>query len=215
MSYITEASVRAAAVEYIRRKLGQGKSLAKALLKTLDFGQGQIMTLTASSLNPAETVRFDWGHAPQAEAKPERLKFGDTTYTAFPVANANEQLVGAIYESLQNPESICFLENYLAEAHDPWLRGAKSRVITNGSEVYHALFSADRDTHKIEATIREWHNLPTSVGALGSLNEKASAQVAAAKTITTGELAAFAETARSVFVGAYDGEGYVVWTSSE
>jgi len=40
MSYITEAIVRATAVEYMRRQLAQGKSLAKGLLETVDFEGG-------------------------------------------------------------------------------------------------------------------------------------------------------------------------------
>jgi hypothetical protein len=213
MNYITEASARAAAVEYIRRQLGQGKSLSKSLLATIDFEKGDIIALSSTPFfGPEDILQFDWGgHAPQAVAKRERIKIGDTSYIAVPKASANKQLVEAIYESLQNPESICFLENYLAEAHDPWLQGAKSRVITNGSEVYHTIFSADRDKGKIEAAIREWNGPPTSVGALGSMNEKDSGHIASMKTITTGQLTVFAETVQSIFIRAYDGEGYIVW----
>jgi len=214
MSYITETSVRAAAVEYIRRQLGQGKSLAKSLLATVDFEEGEILTSYPTPPRPIEAAQqFKWGHSwgQSVQTQPEQVKIAGAYYVAFPVAKAREQLVEAIYGSLQNPESICFLENYLAEAHDLWLQRAKSQIVTNGAEVYHALFSADRDKGKIDAAIREWDHLPTSIGALGSMNEKASAHIAAAKTITTGELAAFAETVRSIFVGAYDGEGYIVW----
>jgi len=211
MSYITEASVRAAAVKYIRRQLVKGKSLAKALLEAVDFEGGRVMTLSPTPLSPTEAMQFDWGHAPQTQAKPENIKIGDTSYVAVPTANANGQLVAAIYDELRKAQSACFLENSLAEAHDSWLQRAKSRIITNGTEVYHTLFSVDRDKGKIEAAIREWHYLPTSIGALGSMNEEASAHIASAKIVTTERLIAFAKTAQSVFVGAYDGEGYVVW----
>jgi hypothetical protein len=211
MSYITEVGVRASAAEYIRRQLAQGKSLAKALLQAVDFEEGRVMTLSPTPLSPTETMQFDRGHAPQTHTKPERIKFGDTTYLAVPTANANEELVAAIYDELRKPQSACFLENSLAEAHDGWLQRAKSRVITNGSEVYHALFNTDRDKGKIEAAIREWHYLPTSIGALGTMNEEASAHIVSVKAITIEQLTAFAKTAQSVFVGAYDGEGYLVW----
>jgi hypothetical protein len=211
MSHVKEESARASAAEYIRRQLGQGKSLSKSLLATVDFEKGEIIALSPTPLSPDETVQFDWGHTPQTEVKPEHVKIGDASYLAVPTPKADEQLVEAIYESLQNPQSICFLENDLAEAHDPWLQRAKSRVITNGSEVYHALLSVDRDKGKIEAAIREWDRPPTSIGALGVINEKASAHVASAKIITTRELTAFARTVQAIFIRAYDGEGYLVW----
>lgn len=168
------------------------------------------MTLSPTPLSPAETIQFDWGHTP-VHAKPERIKIGDAYYLAVPKPKAREQLIEVIYGSLQNPGSVCLLENYLAEADDPWLQRAKSRVATNGSEVYHALLSVDRDESSIDTAIREWEGLPTSIGAAGSMNENASAHVAAEKTVTAGQLAAFAQASESVFVAAYEGEGYVVW----
>lgn len=213
MSYITEASVRTSAVEYTRRQLGQGKSLAKALLETVVFEEGRIMTLSPTALSPTETIQFDWGHTP-THAKAERIKMGDAYYLAVPTPNADEQLIEAIYESLQNPERICFLENYLAAAHDPWLQRAKSRIVSNGTEVYHTLFSVDRDKGKIEATIREWNRPPTSIGALGSMSEKDLAHIASAGIITTGQLTVFAKTVQSIFISAYDGEGYVAWNKT-
>ncbi len=103
------------------------------------------------------------------------------------------------------------MKNALAEARDSWLQRAKSRVVANGSEVYHALFNVDRDKSKIEDAIREWHHLPTSIGALGRTSGETSARIASLKAISAEQLTAFAETVQSVFVGAYDGEGYVVW----
>jgi hypothetical protein len=189
MSYITEATVRASAVEYMRRQLAEGKSLAKALLQVVDFEGGSVMTLSPTPISPTETIQFDSGHAPQTQTKPEHMKIGDTFYLAVPKVNAIEQLAEAIYGQLTTPRSICFLENYLAEARDGWLQRAKSRIVTNENEVYHALLcaSADRDKGKIEDAIREWDHLPTSVGALGSMTEEASAQIASTKTITTGQ----------------------------
>lgn len=207
-------NVRASAVEYMRRQLGQGKSLAKALLETVDFEEGKILTSYPTPASPIEAEQqFKWGHlwGHSVQTQPEQVKIAGAYYVAFPVAKAREQLVEMIRDLLRDTERVCLLENYLAEAHDGWLQRAKSRIVTHGNEVYHVLVSADHDKAKIEAAIREWDHLPTSIGALGGMNEEVSVHIAAAKTITTGELAAFAETVWSVFVGAYDGEGYIVW----
>lgn len=209
-----QGSARSSAVEYMQRQLGEGKFLSKSLLATLDFEKGEIIALSPAPLGPEESVQFDSGHTPQRHAKPERIKISGAYYLAVPKANASEQLVEAIHAWLQSIENICILENYLAEAHDSWLQSAKSRVVSNGNEVYHVLLNADRDKKKIDAAIREWDHLPTSVGVLGSMAEKVSSQIGLVKVITTEQLTVFAQSARSVFVGAYDGEGYLVWNQS-
>jgi hypothetical protein len=212
MSYVKEESARASAVQYIRRQLGQGKSLAKTLLDAVDFDRGEIITLSPTPLSPTEMIQFDWGHTPQPQAKPEHIKIGDASYVAVPKATANEQLVEAIYDLLRSPESICLLENSLAEAHDGWLQRAKSRVVTNGNEVYHALFSTDRDKGMIEDAIHDDHS-PVHIGAVGYIRAGDSVRIASMKAISTDQLTAFAGNVQSVFVGAYDGEGYVVWNN--
>lgn len=211
MSYIEEANDRASAVKYMRRQLRQGKSFAEILLQTVDFEQGDIATLSPTALSPTETIQFDWGHTPQAQTGLERIKIGDTSYIAVPTANANKQLAEAIYELLRSPESVCLLENALAEAHDSWLKRTKSRVVFNGTEVYHVLFNADRDKDKIEDAIRDAHHSPVLIGAVGYVRQDGLARIALGRAINTELLTAFAETVQSVFVGAYDGEGYIVW----
>ncbi len=100
MSHVKEENIRASAVDYMRRQLGQGKSLAKLLLETVDFGQGSVITLSPVPLSPAETIQFDWGHTRPTQATPQRIKIGDTSYLAVPSETANEQLVEAIYDLL-------------------------------------------------------------------------------------------------------------------
>lgn len=118
MNYFTEAKIRASAVEYLRRQLGWGKSLAKTLLEALDFEAGEIIGLSPTPLSPAEMTQFDSGHTPM-QSKPERIKILDTHYLVVPIPKADDQLVEAIYELLQSRERGCFLKSYFAEAHDP------------------------------------------------------------------------------------------------
>lgn len=169
------------------------------------------MTLSPTPLSPTQTIQFERGHAAQTHPRPEHIKIGDAWYLGIPKAKARYQLVEAIFGLLQQPEGICLLENSLADACDGWLQRAKSKIVTNGDEVYHVLFNTDRDKHKIEAAIREWDKPPTSIGAFGSMNEKAAAQIASAQSLTREQLAAFGKSAQSVFVRAYDGEGYIQW----
>ena len=60
MSYIAQETMRTAAIEYVRRQLREGKSLAKLLLKTVDFAEGNVATLSPTPLNPTDK-RLDPG----------------------------------------------------------------------------------------------------------------------------------------------------------
>jgi hypothetical protein len=215
MTYIHEESVRAAAVKYARRQLAHGKSLGKLLLKSVEFGKGDIAILTPAPINSAQIVKFDEGHAPPAQVAPKRITIGDRTYVAIPKENAYDQLADVIGKFLENPEDLCLLENSLAQAGDGWLQRAKSRVVINGADVYHVLFNVDRDGETVSNAIREADGLPIFLGAVGRSPEGMFARNTPFNSISTEQLVNFAETVRCVFVGAYDGDGYVLWVSAD
>jgi len=211
MTHLKEENIRAAAVEYLKKQLGKGKSLTTILLQALDFGTGDVIALSPTPLSPAETTQFDWGHVPPNMAEAKYITVGNLSGLATPVAKANDQLVDLICNSLAATESVCLMENWLSDAGDAWLQRAKSLVITHGEEVYHLLTTAHRDKKKIEDARREAEHLPVFTGAVGRIARDVSAKVLALKIITTEQLAAFSTTVECVFAGAYDGEGYVVW----
>lgn len=205
---------RVAAVEYIKQQLVQGKSLAKFLLETLDFESGESAALSATPLTPGEIAHYRQGHASRTDSVPRSIVIGGTTHAAYPTPSANEQLADAIYALLGSPADLCLLENSIAQVGDPYLMRAKSRLLFHGSEVYHALCSVDHDQARIINAVREAERPPAFVGAVGRMPWSAGADIAALSVVTTEELAKFARSAFCVFVGAYDGEGYLVWRRS-
>jgi len=211
MTRVNEECIRGAVVEYMRRQLGQGKSLGMLLLKTVAFEKGDVDILTPAPLNPTEIVEFDRGHAPQTQIAPKRITIGDAPYIAIPKDNASVELANLIGKLLIEADDLCVLENSLAQASDGWLQRAKSRIVTNGSDVYHVLFNVDRDANNVSNAVREAEALPVFIGAVGNIPADQFACDGSANTISTEALIDFAKTVRCVFVGAYDGEGYLLW----
>jgi hypothetical protein len=211
MTRVNEECIRGAVVEYMRRQLGQGKSLGMLLLKTVAFEKGDVDILTPAPLNPTEIVEFDRGHAPQTQIAPKRITIGDAPYIAIPKDNASVELANLIGKLLIDADDLCVLENSLAQASDGWLKRAKSRIVTNGSDVYHVLFNVDRDANNVSNAVREAEALPVFIGAVGKIPADQFARDGSANTISTEALIDFAKTVRCVFVGSYDGEGYVLW----
>ena len=211
MAYVKEASVRAAALEYLRRQLADGKVLAKLLLGAVDLDVGNIATLSPAPLDLKETMQFDWGHTPLTADPSSRMIIAESPYLLVPKANSDKQLTDVIYEFLKKPEGVCFFENSLASAGDGWIERAKSRVIANGDDIYHVLLNVDRDQSKIGDAICESSAIPTFIGALGNMPSYNSARIAKSKVVTGEDFEDFAKTVRCIFVGAYDREGYVLW----
>lgn len=208
---LQEKSTRAAAADYIRQQLAQGKSLAKLLLEALDFDGGKSTALSAVPLAAGEIVQFGWGHARRTDSAPRSVMINGTVHAAYPTLSANEQLADAVYALLGSRADLCLLENSIAQADDPWLRRAKSRLLFHGREVYHALFSVDRDKARIIDAIHEAERPPVFVGAVGRVPCFSGPDVTSLHAVTAEQLAEFAKTARCVFVRAYDGEGYLIW----
>jgi len=211
MSYLTDEAQRRAATDYTRQQLGSGNTLAKFLLELFDFNAGIVGVLNAVPLSAIQITEFNWGHVPPAEGSAQHITIEGQPSLAYPKANSNGLLSEVIYSSLQEPQCVCILENMLASPDDPWLKRAKSRVATHVAEVYHILATSERHKEKIEDAVREAESLPVFVGAIGRQPQDPILGAPADATISTGQLRTFAKTADCIFVGAYDGEGYLVW----
>ena len=197
------------AFDYMTRVLENGHTLAKFLVRVIAPNEGIFFALSPRPLTRSQVLRFDSGHFPQ---RPVSAMVGGVPGAISPVANSQDELMKVLHKLLEPPEAVCFLENSLASGSDTWLRKAKSRVISHGAEVYHVLFSDDRAEAKISAAIREAQQIPIFVGAVGHLAPPVASSIMKRRTVATGDLEEFAATARCIFIGAYDGEGYVVWS---
>ncbi|SRR5229473_2823591 len=213
MTYLTDETQRRAAVDYTRQQLGSGNSLAKFLLEGFDFKTATVVVLNAVPLSAIQITEFNWGHVPPAEESAQHIMIERQPFLAYPKANSYEHLTEVIYSSLQEPQRVCVLENMLASPGDPWLKRAKSRVATHGTEVYHIVDATERLREKIEDAVREAASLPVFVGAVGRQPPDPILGDAGDATISTRQLRTFANTVHCIFVGAYDGEGYLVWHS--
>jgi hypothetical protein len=208
MHYVNHESSRSAATNYMKRVLTQGHTLAKFLLQSVKPQVGTIVILSPSPLDSSQALEFDSGHFPQ---EPVSATIGGLPGAISPIADSDDQLASLIGQLLEAPDAVCLLENSVASAGDPWLQRAKSCVVTREREVFHVLFSEDNTEDKIAEAILEARGIPVFIGALGRLTSETAKSISTQKAVAAVALESVAETARLVFVGAYDGEGYVLW----
>jgi hypothetical protein len=199
------------ALDYLVSQLKRGKTFAHLLAERTDFTRGKVVAMTHSPLDDKELVEFQLGHSYRSHSEGFAISLGTIQGTAMAKPNSNSELVSEIKKFLSVEKRACLLENSLAAAHDPWLRRAKSRILTYNSDVYHVLTSNNVDQDDISVAIKEASNADMLIGALGSIWEN----LTSSQAFDPGreDLAKFAQEASSVFVSAYDGEGYLVWNS--
>jgi hypothetical protein len=207
--YLTDESSRSAAMVYMERVLAKGHTLAKLLLQRVEPRSGIVSVLSPDALDSSQILQFDSGHFPQ---EPVPTTIGAASGMMSPVADSNDHIALLICELLQASDSVCLIENFVASPGDDWLQRAKSCVVTYNDDVLHAVFSANHAQDRIADTIREARGIPILVGAVGRLNAETAESVQKQKAITTRTLDSIAESVRLIFVGAYDGEGFVLWT---
>jgi hypothetical protein len=188
--------------------LARGNTLAKLLLQHSILRGGSLSILSPDLLDPSQILQFDSGHFPQ---EPVQGTVGGLPGSISPVADSDDELVRLIYDRLELPDSVCVMENLIARVSDPWLRQAKSCVVTRDSEVFHVVFKEDHLRDKIAYAISDARRGPDFIGAVGPIDAEMAKVIKEQKAITTSDLERIAEGPWLVFVGAYDAEGYVIW----
>jgi len=201
--HLRDQNNRSAAVLYAKRVLSKGHTLGKFLIERIPFEDGEVSVLSPGHLDSSQILDFDSGHFPQEPIRGSGL--------ISPVASSADELIKVISKALSAPSSVSLIENSSAKPNYRWLQQAKSFVVVHESEVFHLVFSKGRSKSKIEQAIRESHRVPTFIGAVGRPASKLSDLTQNLQTISVSEIQHIAETASIFFLGAYDGEGFLIW----
>src|SRR5690349_22612286 len=109
---------------------------------------------------------------------------------------------------MSDPDAVCIFEDALARSDDPWISCRDTRILTFNDEVYHFLSQNDI-AEQIVKTIRRATTAWQTVGLMTYL--KPHNRIKDGLEIGVDELQVFADRASKIVVGAYDGEGYLIW----
>ncbi len=129
--------------------------------------------------------------------------------TLVPVPSTIDDLTKLISAHLSTPERVCFLENANASRGDPWL--AQPGVPTGyyEDEVYHWLAGPQPEA-AIKEAVKTARSSFIFIGALTSLTGT-GVELVESGDLSLEALQRLADNTCKLFVGAYDGEGYVIW----
>jgi hypothetical protein len=220
MDTYSEVKLGPEAVTFIKDRLANGKTLAKLLLRRGDLDGGKVSTFLPPGVDEAAARKFDSGGLllpPTGETHRHYTTPDGTRSVMMPVSNTRPQLGVIIQEFLKQGEGhLCLFESAVASPTDGFLSSPKLqelRVLTSEDDVYFLLTRDDLDPEKIDRTIRH----ATShlvIGVLAHLSKEDNFLPVAQK-ITDDDLKLLAERTQKIIVGAYDGEGYLIWSQTD
>jgi hypothetical protein len=213
MNNLVEVVLGGEAVRHMEYCLRHGKTLAKFLLEQFDLNAGRITTFLPSNVSPQAAEDFMSGGKFPAEPPVVAITKEGERVTMQRIPNCNEHLVRIIEAFISEREGrACVFEDALAAPGDPFLSRSVAQLLVYGNEVYHLLIGRDVRTRTMSQALSQAHSIPIFIGVLTSVVDENNLVGPSPRSITAVELRAFAEGTERIIVGAYDGEGYVLWS---
>lgn len=214
MNHFREITLGTEAIDYIRQRLASGNTLATWLLQRADIDNGRVVTFLPPYVNEEAAKEFTTGgkiSEPFFESHENVTNDQASAWKMVPTPNTDLLLVETIQAFLTTGEErICILEDPLAKANDPGLTTAGARVLVFKEEVYYLLSEPEVEGKRVLESIRRAATHWLFIGAMTSM-PKGFAFTPDTQQLTARELRAIAEQTEKIIIGAYDGEGYLIW----
>jgi hypothetical protein len=199
------------ATAYLKEHLSRGKTLGRAVLTQVNASVGSVSAILPSTVSDESAMHFSFGGVLPSGPRQRlsHLVYQDgVPVIASAVPSTRPWLVEVLHESLKQDGRSCVVENALFEASAPWLKRAQSRTLFYDDEVYH-IPPPSPSKQAIEDALRDAHSIaPPTMGVLSQLPGDVDPAFA---RLTLEIIDSLAAGVIAVFVGAYDGESFIVW----
>lgn len=197
------------AVKYINEVLGFESILSVFLRKKLNLTEGNISVFLPSELSDEQLYNFTRGGIFSSDSEPIATGRGDGTYL-FKKKSMIPELSDFIFETLsKNKRYWCVLDDVMMAPGDNDLEGLKESFNEVEQEIYHIVNQINLDNTLllkiINAVNVSWHFLCVVV-ELSEYQNMNNDRVLSEKVFLS-----FLDEVRMVIIGAYDGEGFIVW----
>lgn len=212
---LVETTLGRDGVEYVRLCLARGKTLARYHLECLDLYRGKVLTYLPADISAQAAREFTTGGKIPQPAKSEGIlvEEGGRQIVAVPVRSTVDHMTTLIEQFLRGGSGrLCILQHAFARPSDPWLSDSPARFLTFEDEVYFFITGQSANTGEIREAIGEAETTYLFIGALTSLRSGNTWSLERKEKVSLDELRTLAEKTETIFVGAYDGEGYLIWS---
>lgn len=206
MSNINIIKLDGKAVEYVEEQLLLGNTLARYILKEQDLKNGNVITFLPSGTNQNELMNFKEGILKEPS---ERILLKNSS-VMVPKPNMDNELTQIIEDYLKNKKnSICIFEDALLRPKDPVVSKIDTDILIINEEIYHFVSGNNINREKIKKTVRRassWLFIAILVSCLHEISV-----LHKNGPIKQSDLLILAKRVDKIIIGAYDGEGYLIW----
>lgn len=206
------------AIAYIRYALGEGFSLARLLLNRQDLEEGHVVTFLPENLS--EEQLYDFRAGGKLLVPPNAvLQTFDSLGRAIkiePIPSTLSHLALLIHDYLiKECQAIAVFQDGMAEATDKWItQNQNYRIMIAEGRVYHFLTTEDAEPSKIERVVSKAETIyPPLIGVMAVVEAELLGRWGENRVeVSREELSILAAQSDQIVIGAYDGEGYLIWT---
>jgi len=191
------------ASQYLIEELRDGNTLAQSLLQYLLLDNGRYLALLHPSANKNLVYSFrSGGILPQNPLEP--VTFRGKIYPGRRRANSYQELVTYL-ENAMSSKTCCYFDDQMHRREDSIAQKYKEETLYYNGELYLFLqgekFSIERSEKMVRYTNAQWYYMNVISEEGPGTNHEISIE----------KLQMIASRTTHIVVGAYDGEGYLIW----
>jgi hypothetical protein len=206
------------AIEWVRKTLTEGNTLSKYLLENINVDTGNVITFLPpeADIEKART-QFEWSVIPMSP-RSEWVWLKETHNgkhpVAIPVHRTVEPQVEIISKFLEaDSNRLCVFEDMMMSPKDPVFFKETNVVWLFNEEIYHIVFSSEKHTFEqirsaISHAASAWPHFVGTITAFPDLSQTRPFR----KQLTNLELKTIAQNTQKLIIGAYDNDGYLIWS---
>ena len=201
------------AVDYVRHQLAGGRTLSGLLDRRIEREEGSIVTYLPEGLRESDLYELGDGILPDRHpgVQHPQVMMGDGTVWDATLKSNMDEVLGVTLQShlTAGEDRLCLFEDNAMSADLLAADDSGVRTGSLGNEVYRLLLPDDADhPDRVLQTIRRARSWPF-VAALTS--DPSGPESWSRETLDYRQLETAAQRAEQVLIGAYDGEGFLLW----
>ena len=199
--------------EYIRWCFSHGNTLSKLLDERLSSSAGTITTLLPPTVDSEDLLDFMGGEKLPPRPRSEHIRRPGSVFV--PIPTSKREWARRIHEHLAaGTNRIGVFEDRIAQPGDSSLHKVAPPLVFFEDEVYHVVESGS-DEEAIITRLDDAFSIPVFAGALTSASDEELPHPLSGAAIDRSHLELLASRATAILVGAYDGEGFLMWRAAD
>jgi hypothetical protein len=209
-----EISFGPEAIRYIRESLQDRRTLSRYLLQNTDLDQGRVTTVLPSNVSDESAKQFTIGGKLPLPLERSIFHYKDPhgkQWRVEPTPSSAGVLTTIIQTYLNaGGQRLCLFEDEWRQPEYPAIKRIGTRILFFQNEVYHVLTERDIDRNIIAQTVKN-ANGDVIIGVMMPLSKDIVLHYKE-RAINQEQLQALAVCTEKIIIGAYDGEGYLIWS---